>query len=73
MRQPNAGDSVTSPLPAAAVRVAGANLAVYEFKHPDTDTENPPAQKTPVRFYCCAVWIVLYILTATSYYEEKRL
>lgn len=41
MRQSNAEGGLSPPLPAA---VPPANMGIYEFKHADTDTENPRTQ-----------------------------
>ena len=41
MRQSNAEGGLSPPLPAA---VPPANMGIYEFKHADTDTENPRPQ-----------------------------
>ncbi len=48
MRQSNAEGGLSPPLP-AAVPVSRTNMGVYEFKHPDTDTENSRAQE-PVTY-----------------------
>lgn len=42
MRQSNAEGGLSPPLPAA---VPPANMGIYEFKHADTDTENPRPQE----------------------------
>jgi hypothetical protein len=49
MRQSNAEGGLSPPLPAAVlVSTSRTNMGVYEFKHPDTDSENSRPQNSPV-------------------------
>lgn len=47
MRQSNAEGGLSPPLPAAVPVSARTNMGVYEFKHPDTDSENSRPPNTP--------------------------
>ena len=48
MRQSNAEGGLSPPLPAAVPVSSRTNMGVYEFKHPDTDSENSRPQNAPV-------------------------
>ncbi|XP_046638944.1 uncharacterized protein LOC124320227 isoform X2 [Daphnia pulicaria] len=49
MRQSNAEGGLSPPLPAAVpVSTSRTNMGVYEFKHPDTDSENSRPQNSPI-------------------------
>lgn len=80
MRQSNAEGGLSPPLPAAVpVSTSRTNMGVYEFKHPDTDSENSRPQNSPVNIKkkhpyitICDIYVILSVthISGSIYFLE---